>query len=73
MRSPQSVKTLETFGRVRLSKSFFMRDFLYSEISQIEGIPNIPDNPNLAIEVGKALCEQVLEPNCIRISITTPY
>ena len=39
-----------------------MRDFLYSEISQIEGIPNIPDNPKIAIEAGKALCSEVLEP-----------
>ena len=52
MKSPKSVKTLENFGRVRLSKSFFMRDFLYSEISQIEGIPNIPDDPKLAILAG---------------------
>lgn len=62
MKSPTSVKTLEEFGRVQLSKSFFMRDFLYSEISQIERIPNIPDDPDLAIAAGKALCENVLEP-----------
>lgn len=62
MRTPQSVKTLEELGRVRLSKSFFMREFLYSEISQIEGIPNIPDDPELAIAAGKQLCENVLEP-----------
>ena len=62
MKSPRTVKALEEFGRVQLSKSFFMRDFLYSEISQIEKISNIPDNPDLAIEAGKALCENVLEP-----------
>jgi len=62
MKSPKSVKALEDFGRIQLSKSFFMRDFLHSEISQIEKIPNIPDNPDLAIEAGKALCEHVLEP-----------
>jgi len=39
-----------------------MRDFLYSDISQIEPIPNIPDDPGLAIAAGKALCENVLEP-----------
>ncbi|MEL6384408.1 MAG: peptidase M15, partial [Cyanobacteria bacterium J06626_18] len=33
MKKPQTVKSLEEFGRVRLSKSFFMREFLYSEIS----------------------------------------
>jgi hypothetical protein len=62
MRSPQSVKTLEQLGRVRLSDSFFMRDFLYSEISQIERIPNIPEYPDIAIEAGRGLCQEVLEP-----------
>jgi hypothetical protein len=76
MKIPKSVKTLEDFGRIRLSKSFFMRDFLYSEISQIEGIPNIPDDPDLAILAGKALCEHVLEPiqeRLGRISIRSAY
>jgi hypothetical protein len=58
----KTVKALEEFGRVRLSKSFFMRDFLHSEISQIEGIPNIPEDPGLAIQAGTNLCEKVLEP-----------
>lgn len=62
MRSPRSVKALEVLGRVRLSESFFFRDFLYSEISQIEGIPNIPEYPDIAIEAGTMLCEKVLEP-----------
>ena len=53
---------LEDFGRARLSKSFYMREFLYSEISQVHGIPNMPDDPELAIAAGKALCENVLEP-----------
>ena len=62
MRVPQSVSTLEDFGRVRLSKSFFMRDFLYSEIANYYGKPNIPEDPDLAIAVGKHLCEELLEP-----------
>jgi hypothetical protein len=62
MQKPQRVETLTELGRVQLSKSFFMREFLYSEISQIEGIQNIPDDPELAIEAGKNLCEKVLEP-----------
>lgn len=76
MKKPTSVNTLETLGRVRLSESFFMRDFLYSEISQIEGIPNIPDDPDLAVFVGKQLCENVLEPIQAalgRISIRSAY
>src|SRR5690606_3316389 len=57
-------------------ESFFMRDFLYSEISQIECIPNIPEFPDIAIEAGRALCEQVLEPiqkSLGRISIRSGY
>lgn len=62
MRKPQSVRTLEKLGRVRLSKSFYMREFLYSEIANFYGVQNIPDDPDLAIEVGKRLCEELLEP-----------
>jgi len=62
MSNRQEVKALEKLGRTQLSKSFFMREFLYSEISQVEGIPNIPNDPELAIAAGKNLCEQVLEP-----------
>lgn len=62
MRKPQSIDALENLGRVRLSKNFFMRDFLYSEIANLYGVQNIPDDPDLAIEVGKVLCEDLLEP-----------
>lgn len=62
MTKPMTVKALEDLGRVRLSTHFFMRDFLYSEISQIEGIPNVPDYPERALEAGKQLCDQLLEP-----------
>ncbi len=62
MRAPKSVEALEKLGMVRLSRSFFMRDFLYSETGNFHGIPNIPDNPDLAIEVGTQLCETLLEP-----------
>jgi hypothetical protein len=59
---PGSVRSLEELGRVRLSASFFMRDFLHSEIADFHSIPNIPDDPDLAIAAGRKLCEQVLEP-----------
>ncbi len=76
MKSPTSVKTLKDFGRAQLSKSFFMRDFLYSEISQIERIPNIPDHPDTAIKAGEGLCQNVLEPiqdALGRLSIRSAY
>ncbi len=46
---------------VQLSKNFFMREFLYSEISQVEGIPNIPNNPDLAIAAAKNLYETYMQ------------
>ncbi|WP_300038214.1 hypothetical protein [uncultured Roseobacter sp.] len=54
--------SLETLGRVRLSKHFYMRDFLYSEIGSFHQIRNIPDDPDLAIANGRALCETLLDP-----------
>ena len=54
--------SLETLGRVRLSRHFFMRDFLYSEIGNFHEVENIPDDPELAIGCGRALCETLLDP-----------
>jgi hypothetical protein len=76
MISPKTVQALEDFGRIRLSTSFFMRDFLYSEISAIHGIPNIPEDTELAIEAGKRLCVELLEPlqaTFGRIAIRSAY
>ena len=57
-----SMSQLENFGRVRLSRNFFMRDMLYSEVASIHGLRNVPDNPELAVKVGKMLCTTLLEP-----------
>lgn len=76
MRQPKSVKALEDLGRVRLSHNFFLRDFLYSEIAVMHGFWNIPDDPDLAIAAGRALCETLLEPLQARfgkISIRSAY
>lgn len=56
------MRGLETLGRVRLSKYFYMREFLYSEIGNIHHIPNIPEDPDLAIENGRRLCSELLDP-----------
>lgn len=58
----KSVEGLTAFGRVRLSKSFFMRDFLFSDIASVHGFNNVPDDPDLAIEAGTRLCTELLEP-----------
>lgn len=57
-----SVRAAEAFGRTRLSYSFFMRDFLHSEIATMEGMSNLPDDPELAIAAGRGLCQNLLEP-----------
>ena len=62
MKTPKSVRTLEDFTRTRLSKHFFMRDFLYSEIAAIEGFRNLPADPDLAVAAGTGLCVNLLEP-----------
>ena len=76
MRRPGSMWSLETLGRVRLSRHFYMRDFLHSEISQLEGIANLPSDLQLAIHVGKHLYEDLLEPlqdRFGRIAIRSTY
>lgn len=54
--------SLETLGRVRLSRHFYMREFLFSEIATMHGIANVPDDPDLAIEAGRHLCTELLDP-----------
>jgi hypothetical protein len=76
MREPQTVRSAEQFGRLRLSRSFFMRDFLYSEIASIYGMTNLPDYPELAIAAGRELCEHLLEPRQAtfgRLAIRSAY
>lgn len=53
---------LEELGAIRLSRHFQMRQFLHSEIAATYGIVNMPTDPKLAIEMGTALCEYILEP-----------
>ena len=53
-----------------------MRDFLFSEIAAIEGLSNLPDDPELAIAAGRGLCENLLEPlqaTFGRIAIRSAY
>lgn len=61
-RRPASMRGLETLGRERLSRHFFLRDFLYSEIGSFHRVPNLPARPDLVIAHGRALCETLLDP-----------
>jgi hypothetical protein len=62
VKSPTSVRGAENLGRVRLSRNFFLRDFLHSEIAAICGMTNLPNDPDTAIAAGRGLCENLLEP-----------
>lgn len=62
MRAPRSYTALEDLGRVRLSKYFYMRNFLNSEIGNFYGVPNIPEDPDLAIAAGRGLATELLDP-----------
>ena len=53
-----------------------MRDFLFSDIAAIHGLSIIPDDPDLAVEVGERLCGELLEPlqaTFGRIAIRSAY
>lgn len=62
MQKPRSMRALEELGRVKLSKTFYLRDFLHSEVASFHGLANMPDDPDLAVEAGRNLCEKLLEP-----------
>lgn len=62
MKAPGSVAELTELGRARLSQHFFMRDMLHSEVANFHGMPNLPEDPELAIAAGEKLCRLVLEP-----------
>ena len=49
LKQPRSVNGLEELGSTRLSKSAFMRDFLFSDIATMHGLANVPDDPELAV------------------------
>lgn len=53
---------IEAFGRERLSHTFFMREFLYSEIAHQYKLHNYPHYPEVALRTGRKLCIELLEP-----------
>ena len=62
LNTPRTVPTLTDLGRQPLSKSFFMREMLFSEVAAVHGLNNAPDDPTLALAAGRGLCENLLEP-----------
>ncbi|MGO4909737.1 hypothetical protein ACEN2J_15540 [Pseudorhodobacter sp. W20_MBD10_FR17] len=62
MRRITSLDLLEKLGKTRLSRHFFARDFLYSEIGNFHGMPNLPENVDLFLAAGAAFCVELLDP-----------
>lgn len=62
MATISSYAQLDAFGRERLSPNFFMREFLHSEIAAWHGLRNVPDHPEVALAIGRKLCQELLEP-----------
>ena len=60
--SSQRLADATALGRVRLSEHFFMREMLYSEVANVYGVPNLPEDADLAVEAGRMLSTMVLEP-----------
>jgi hypothetical protein len=70
------MRSLEALGRVQLSRTLFMRDFLFSEIAAVQRISNVPSEPDIAVAAGRELCVQLLEPlqaTFGRLSIRSAY
>jgi hypothetical protein len=62
MRAITSLYLLEKLGKTRLSKHFYARDFLYSEIGNFHAMPNLPENPDQFVQAGQKLCRELLDP-----------
>lgn len=61
MRKPATAAGLDDPGR-GLSRHFHFRAFPYSGIAGLHGIPNIADDPDLAMAAGRGPCGNLPEP-----------
>lgn len=62
MRGITSLNLLERLGKTRLSRHFFARDFLYSEIGNFHAMQNLPEDVDLFLAAGRAFCTELLDP-----------
>lgn len=56
------IEEFDCRNKTRLSPNFILRDFLGSTEANFLGIPNVPEDWEMVIRSGKALCEAILEP-----------
>lgn len=68
MNAPMTVRAAEAFSRVRLSRTFFVRDFLYSEIAAIEGMANLPPRISISQSPPAAVFAKISWNRCKRHS-----
>ena len=61
-RGRPTAEQYEALARVRLSKHYILRDFLFSTECAARGLTNFPEDPDMVIRAAKAMCEKVLEP-----------
>lgn len=61
-RGKPSPQDYEALARVRLSKGYIARELLFSSDSAAWGLSNFPEDTEMFIRAGKALCEKILEP-----------
>ncbi len=59
---PSTFGGLDALGRIPLSDSFHLREFLYSEIAVHYGLRNVPDDIDRAVWAGSMLCQKLLDP-----------
>ena len=57
-----SPERYDKLARIRLSKNFILRDFLFSTTAAATGSSNFPEDPTAVVAAGKELCAKVLEP-----------
>src|SRR5262249_3231532 len=62
LKAPKSVRAAEEFSRTRLSQSFFMRDFLFSEIAASEVCPYSRNGRGCGSGGGCGLCKNLRAP-----------
>lgn len=57
-----SADKIDALSRVRLSRNFILRDFLFCSSSASNGLSNFPEDPAQVVRSGRVLCDKLLEP-----------
>lgn len=55
-------QSYEQLARIRISKNFILREFLFSTTAASYGATNYPEDPAMVVRAATALCQMLLEP-----------